>query len=165
MMLLPYLEQQGLYDAYDQKQCACTLMAGPTADTSATGSLAGDPVTSGNAQVISTRLAVLSCPSDSGDPYIPADVPYYSIKPGSGYQGVKTNYDFSTNRWWYCNAWRRFPPPYRASLRMFGDGSACRMDRRDRRQFQHRRHGRNNLQCRARAVFRLGLSVLGDGRR
>ena len=89
MMLLPYLEQQGLYNAYDQKQCACTVMAGTTSDTSSVGSLAGDPVTSGNAQVISTRLAVLSCPSDNGDPYIPADVPYYSIKPGSGYTGPR----------------------------------------------------------------------------
>ena len=66
MTLSPYLDQVPLYSMYDQKQCACYTAGcyGPPF-----GTLAGNPAT--NAQVVSTRLAVLTCPSDNGDPYFP----------------------------------------------------------------------------------------------
>ena len=121
MMLLPYLDQVPLYDTYDQKHCACTYtsLAGVYGGF---GTVAGgvDAVTSGNAQVVSTRLAVFNCPSDNGDPYL-SD----SIQPGSGFNGPKTNYDFSasTNEY-YCNYWFTAPP---TSRRMFGQNSNCRM--------------------------------------
>ena len=127
LMLLPYLEQMPLYDSYNQKQCACTLMAGaPSGGGASTGTLAGDPVASGNAQVVSTRLSVLSCPSDNGEPYIDDGAQYYSIKPGSGFKGAKTNYDFSANYagWSECNYWARASVGTR---RMFGENSNCQM--------------------------------------
>ena len=123
MMLLPYLDQVPLYDAYDQKQCASNVTA-YAGGGGGFGTLAGDAVTSGNARVVSTRLAVFSCPSDNGDPYLPADDPV-GIKAGSGIQGVKTNYDFSTSDdEYYCNYWRTAPP---SSQRMFGQNSSCRV--------------------------------------
>ena len=135
VMLLPYLDQIPLYDAYDTQQCASTAAASsyPSA-----GTLVGDPVTSGNARVISQRLQAFSCPSDDGDPYISSDSSYISIKVGSGYQGVKTNYDF--NVWapdlWVlmleCKNWGRInaftttlEPDHEASQRMFAEASAC----------------------------------------
>ena len=118
-MLLPYLEQGSLYDTYDHNQCASAFMY------NSTGTLRGnDPVTSGNAEVISTRPPVFSCPSDNGDPYLPDDA-YYGIQPESGYKGVKTNYDFSVNGvGFYCNGWSRDPPSVQ---RMFGENSDCRI--------------------------------------
>ena len=126
MMLLPYLEQMPRYDSYDQKQCACSLMAGgESGGGTSTGTLSGDPVTSGNAQVVSTRLAVFSCPSDNGEPYIETvDDYYYGIKPGSGFKGAKTNYDFFENYMGctVCNYWSRANATTR---RMFGENSNC----------------------------------------
>ena len=127
IMLLPYLEQQGLYDLYDQRQCACTATGG-------SGALAGDPVTtSNNAKVVSTRVTAFICPSDSGEPYLDeaVDPPQYCIKPGSGLKGAKTNYDFSVNYQSYarCNYWTQIcalgTSDQIARRRMFGENSNC----------------------------------------
>jgi prepilin-type N-terminal cleavage/methylation domain-containing protein/prepilin-type processing-associated H-X9-DG protein len=127
MMLLPYLEQTPLYDMYDQKQCACNLMSGGTAAYTSTGTLCGDPVTSGNAKVVSTRAAVFGCPSDAGDPYLDETKVWnkYVVKPGSGVKGVKTNYDFSVNQEsMLCNYWKHSGL---AKRQMFAENSDCRI--------------------------------------
>ena len=120
MMLLPYLEQMGLYAAYDQNQCASDLMAGPAGNADAVGKLAGSPAI--NAKVAANRLTVLSCPSDNGDPYIPAD--YMGCYGNGGHlQGAKTNYDFCASLDdMFCNKWPRQDLTVR---RMFGQNSAC----------------------------------------
>jgi len=128
MMLLPFLEQIGLYNSYNQSQCACNVTSGIGGGYSAVGALAGDAVNSGNANVIANRLAVFSCPSDPDEPFLPDDNDYYSIKPGSGIKGAKTNYDFSAlagGNIPLCNEWRRLP---QSTRRMFGENSNCRMD-------------------------------------
>ena len=108
MMLLPYLEQTGMYNAYDQNHCACDLTVGfpPSSANTATGQLMGDPVTDGNAKVVSMPLAVYTCPSDAGDPLEPIS-PYYGIKNGnSTYRSAKTNYDFSVSTYkQICDWW------------------------------------------------------------
>ena len=127
MMLLPYIEEQDLYDRYDQTQCAANITEGidghyPGQVTSP-GVLAGDAVTSGNADVVTTRLPVFNCPSDGGDPFLPDDGGYYSA--ADGYGGAKTNYDFSTgNAAIWCNRWESEDPNFR---RMFGENSDCRI--------------------------------------
>ncbi len=126
MMLLPFLDEGRLYDRYDQDQCASNAMHGNTGccgPCSAVGRLAGDAVAGGNAAVVSTRLSVLSCPSDTGDPYLPANSSHYGIKSGSGFRGAKTNYDFSASRNYSCNAWQRESHDRR---RMFGEDSSTR---------------------------------------
>jgi prepilin-type N-terminal cleavage/methylation domain-containing protein/prepilin-type processing-associated H-X9-DG protein len=133
MMLLPYLDQIPLYQSYNQSQCASSIMAGygpgcVTSSCGGTGSLAGDPVTSGNAKVISQRLSVFSCPSDNPNDstypyYIPPNA-YYGITTSGSYNGVKTNYDFSVTATEYCNYWRKQAA---AAQTMFGENSNCRI--------------------------------------
>ena len=95
----------------------------------------GNPLTSGNAAVVSTRLAVFSCPSDTGDPYEkndPSNGPYYGITGpfptmlnGVECKGAKTNYDFSAysandGSAWPCHKWSSMETSKR---RMFGENS------------------------------------------
>ncbi|MDZ7617697.1 MAG: DUF1559 domain-containing protein [Patescibacteria group bacterium] len=127
LLLLPHLEQQPLYDQFDQSQCACNAMEGNNGccgPASAIGTLSGDAVNSGNYRVAITRLAVFSCPSDNGDPLLDTGM-HYGIKSGTSHKGVKTNYDFSANRSYECNNWKRSASS--PSRRMFGENSGTRI--------------------------------------
>ncbi len=94
-----------------------------------------DLVNNGNLALMSTQLAIFHCPSDPGDPVIPADggpqspltSPYTPVYgPGGNYTGAKTNYDFvvfvGEGDLEACNSWGRYLPP---SPYMFGQNSFC----------------------------------------
>jgi prepilin-type N-terminal cleavage/methylation domain-containing protein len=143
LLLLPHLEEMAIFNKFNFNAAASNAMYGTTACCSpnnATGTLAGDAVTSGNGALLTQKLSCFSCPSDAGDPYISAEpisgnhCGYslggsinYSIKSGSGLQGAKTNYDFiasgegygETNSAYGCNQWRRVAK----GRRMFGENS------------------------------------------
>jgi prepilin-type N-terminal cleavage/methylation domain-containing protein/prepilin-type processing-associated H-X9-DG protein len=138
LMLLPSLELQGLYDRYNRNVCASTVGYYGSVSSNAVG----DPTTviSGvcNADVEVTRLAVFSCPSDNGGPFLPendSQEPYYGIKTGSGKKGAKTNYDFSGYCDIYnargggspisCHKWATMSASVR---RMFGENSTTRIE-------------------------------------
>jgi prepilin-type N-terminal cleavage/methylation domain-containing protein/prepilin-type processing-associated H-X9-DG protein len=122
-MTLPYFEQTALYAKYDFKSCASTFK-----QTGNTATLQGDPVTSGNAAVVSTRLKVFNCPSDNGNPFLregPDGSSHYIIKAGSGYNGAKTSYDFSTNGPTECSqVWEA----YGNNRRLFGNRSSSKLE-------------------------------------
>lgn len=123
--LLPYLEQQNLFEQLDLKQCTSNLTEGNRVccgPTKAVGALAGDAVDSGNAAVIAQPLEVFSCPSDAGDPFLP-EGGIYGIKTGGGFQAAKTNYDFSVASDLTCNQWHLAPTNTR---RIFGENSRAR---------------------------------------
>lgn len=124
IFLLPYLEQQPLYDQFDLSQCTSNLMAGTSTrvPTASVGRLVGDAVNSGNARLISQTLDVFTCPSDSGDPFLP-EGGIYGIKSGGGYRAAKTNYDFSVDSDLSCNQWSRASANTR---RIFGENSRAR---------------------------------------
>ncbi len=126
VLMLPYLEQNAAYDQFDFRQCAANHTSGNNVccnPTTAVGILAGDAVSSGNADIISLRQQVLICPSEIGDPFL-EEGGLYGIKTGGGKLGAKTNYDFSVSSDLTCNQWRTESPSTR---RMFGENSNSRM--------------------------------------
>jgi prepilin-type N-terminal cleavage/methylation domain-containing protein/prepilin-type processing-associated H-X9-DG protein len=122
-MALPFFEQAALHAAYDFKQCASMYQGSGN-----TSMLRGDPVSSGNAKVVSTELKVFVCPSDSGSPFLEEGKDgssHYIIKAGSGFKGAKTNYDFATNGPTGCTSrW----DAYGTNRRLFGNQSYSKID-------------------------------------
>jgi prepilin-type N-terminal cleavage/methylation domain-containing protein/prepilin-type processing-associated H-X9-DG protein len=100
--LLPYVEQQALYDQYDFSQCAGHYLRNTGAP------LAGDAELSGNADIVAHKPPVFICPSDPNDIRCSTWEGYH-IKVGISQRGIKSNYDFSGYRdvgsfnWWKRN--------------------------------------------------------------
>ncbi|MCX7425490.1 MAG: DUF1559 domain-containing protein [Planctomycetia bacterium] len=122
VMLLPYLDQQPLFDQYDVNSCASHAKWNGHG-----GPLVGNAVTSGNAAVVATRLSAFTCPSETGQPYC-YNHPAYYIADGCSLTGAKTSYDFSGDGTYpygrTCHAWERQTP---ATRRMFGENSTTRV--------------------------------------
>ncbi|HUT95131.1 MAG TPA: DUF1559 domain-containing protein [Thermoguttaceae bacterium] len=117
--LLPYIEQQTIYDQYDFTACASTYprntgvpVAGP------------DPLTSGNAALEATQLSALMCPSDPGTLLHGAGGGYGIQDAPNTYRGVKSNYDFSSQKAYSFNYWQRQSLQTRY---MFGENSIAKM--------------------------------------
>ncbi len=95
VLLLPFIEQTALYDRFDPRVCTSDTLA-PSNGTPSARPVAGDPVASGNAAVVSQVVSAFHCPSDTWDIYLPTSGAYAIVSAGnSSYRGVKTNYDFS----------------------------------------------------------------------
>ncbi len=110
--LLPYLEQQPLYEQFDVDHAQFTQTKGNNnccAPTTSLGAMLGDADASGNAALSHQRLAVLNCPSDIGEAFLTL--------------GAKTNYDFSVSRDYECGHWSRAA---RNERRVFGENSTTR---------------------------------------
>ena len=122
VLLLPFLEQNALYERYNPRAASSSLrqcLQPPVTN----GPLAGDPVAGGNGAIAVVPLAVFRCPSDAGEPLL-GDNETYGIGNGVGLRPVKTNYDFSVQYWeWRCNAWATTARDIR---RMFGENSTTR---------------------------------------
>ena len=113
LLLLPYLEQQVLYDQFDQNHAAFNAELGNNtccAPTSSLGSLLGDAVASGNLDVAKEPLSIFSCPSDTGELFLKTE-------------GAKTNYDFSASKEYQCARWSHSNSTTR---RIFGENSTTR---------------------------------------
>jgi len=127
VMLLPYVDQDGLYQQYVQGGANAEHMNGNTGccgPNNSTGVLQGSSITNGNAALAATELPVYTCPSDAGDPLHP-NTGLYGI--GGTYSGPrprKTSYDFSTSQNYCCRAWSQIEA--NNTRRMFGENSACK---------------------------------------
>ena len=89
--LLPYLEQQPLYEQIDLKHATANLIRGNSGccgPNQSLGVLQGDAVASGNDRAVATLLEVLSCPSDPGTTHVLA-TPNFWIDSGSPFTGAK----------------------------------------------------------------------------
>jgi prepilin-type N-terminal cleavage/methylation domain-containing protein/prepilin-type processing-associated H-X9-DG protein len=120
VFLLPYLEQQTIYDRFDQNHPAANTVAGNDeccSPTTTRGALIGDAVASGNAKLSSEIITMLLCPSDTGEIFLPMSV-FYSA--GAGMAGAKSNYDFSSSGSYQCKSWQKQPE---TKWRLFGENT------------------------------------------
>jgi hypothetical protein len=129
-LLLSYLEQGPLQEKLDPTQAYCLAVSPYNAGanwpagqnpTENGGVLMGNnTATNPNLPLMSIQLSVFLCPSDRGDPVLPANIIYGA---SAVHAGAKTNYDFVTN--WlemdHCNVWRT----QGAARYMFGQNSDC----------------------------------------
>jgi prepilin-type N-terminal cleavage/methylation domain-containing protein len=98
VLMLPYMEQQAIYQKVDFRFCVSDAPWPTWGGSKSARPLAGLAVASGNAQALCAKLSVLTCPSDTYDDrvdtwYFGCDVE--SARPtGNAY---KTNYEFSVN--------------------------------------------------------------------
>jgi len=128
-LLLPFFEQAGLSNQYQSTAAASNVTVGNEGccgPTTATEPLAGGGVPTANAQVVSTRLKLLNCPSDPQNPFIPSTTDIYSIGYNKGNlgRGARTSYDFSARLAYNCKQWHLDQnSPLR---RMFGENSTTR---------------------------------------
>ncbi len=123
VLLLPYLEQSPLASQYKSSYAACAyILGGPPL-------AGGNPTVSGNDKVMGTLLPVFLCPSDNGDPLLPAGTDTagggasYGISVTSSVQGAKTCYDFCTSpgdELNYPNYWAAMPTSVKP---LFGNNS------------------------------------------
>jgi prepilin-type N-terminal cleavage/methylation domain-containing protein/prepilin-type processing-associated H-X9-DG protein len=125
VLLLPYLEQQNLYNRVDfnssmsmQNTGYCCGYQGNT-----NGTLQGNPAN--NSFVDSQNPAIFRCPSDRNTDLHLGSGGAYGGPPGSN--GVKTNYDFIVheNDFYYCNACTRITPM--TQRRAFGENSTVQL--------------------------------------
>lgn len=122
VVLLPYIEQNNLYQKYN--------LAGASSNFNNNSKMPlanPDAITSGNAALSATLLPVLLCPSDSGSPTIPAGQANYSPDGASGtVVAAKTSYEFvsSTIDYSYFNGWSTATTGTRY---VFGENSTTRI--------------------------------------
>ena len=123
--LLPYMEQQPVYNLLDFRQ-NFTNWAGNNP-----GTLVGDAGTNGNAAASETELSGFLCPSDVTGNRDEHRLEGTNYGPATGFVGSKTNYDFVTdaNYMFYSYYWKQVSRSSPPSERMFGWESACAISR------------------------------------
>ncbi len=121
--LLPYLEQQAVYDKLDFRQCF-TNWAG-----NCTGTLVGDAATNGNAAASELELDAFLCPSDPTGNRDEQTLAGTNYGPATGRTGSKTNYDLVTyaNHVFSSYRWKQVALGPPSTERMFGWESNCRI--------------------------------------
>lgn len=119
--LLPYIEQQALYEQFNHK-VAFAILAG-AAHRNTTGTHATDPANPAATQnfaIMRTILPAFICPSDgtNANDRLLSGAHY---GPQSGFVGTATNYDFITSQsdFSVCNYWKNAG----SNQRMFGENS------------------------------------------
>jgi prepilin-type N-terminal cleavage/methylation domain-containing protein/prepilin-type processing-associated H-X9-DG protein len=120
VLLLPYLEQQAIYDRFDPEHPAANNVIGNEsccAPTATRGTLIGDSVASGNAKLSREIIPLLLCPSDTGEITLPD---YGDYAAGQGFGGAKSNYDFSASGDVECKYWQR---QAETKWRLFGENT------------------------------------------
>ncbi|MFN0199718.1 MAG: DUF1559 domain-containing protein [Planctomycetaceae bacterium] len=129
VFLLPYFDQANLYNQYNHNSTASTSAYGGQYGSGGVMTCPGATCNGDaafNAAVCQTKLAVLHCPTDNGDPLLPAGA-YYGISTTIG-GGVKTNYDFSAENVQYSNPSLWVRDRTRLNRHLFGDHSNSSID-------------------------------------
>jgi prepilin-type N-terminal cleavage/methylation domain-containing protein/prepilin-type processing-associated H-X9-DG protein len=127
VLLLPYIEQDNLYRQWNPNAASGDFLGSQLGYPVGNAVLASpNAVAGGNAALAATKIPLLLCPSDPGDPAI-APSPYYSPDLGTtGIRAAKTSYDFISqcqgvgyyNYWSHASLGTRY---------MFGENSTTRL--------------------------------------
>ena len=129
-LLLSYLDQGPLEAKLDRTQAfglavspynsGANWPAGQNPTENGGVIMGNNTATNPNLPLMSIQLAVFRCPSDNGDPVLPANIIY---GPSNVHAGAKTNYDFVAE--WeemlHCNTWGKLG----TKRYMFGQNSNC----------------------------------------
>jgi prepilin-type N-terminal cleavage/methylation domain-containing protein len=129
-LLLPYIDQAPLFEKLDFTQAFCLAVspynaganwpAGENPTENGSVLMGNSDVTNPNLPLMSTAIPVFHCPSDNGDPILPANIIYGA---SDTFPGQKTNYDFVAS--WlemeHCNIWFN----QGIGRYMFGQNSNC----------------------------------------
>jgi prepilin-type N-terminal cleavage/methylation domain-containing protein/prepilin-type processing-associated H-X9-DG protein len=134
VLILPYIEQAGLFATYDPKTPSATIF-GPYTIPPPSSWVGGTSTPSAaNIALAQTRLPILRCPSENtGDDLLPS-VPdgFYSLTSPATVSGVKNSYDFIVNMTGdatVTNRWKTIPNNL---VYIFGENSTTRfVDIRD----------------------------------
>jgi prepilin-type N-terminal cleavage/methylation domain-containing protein len=115
--LLPYMEEQGLYDKFNHKEAYASI---PAARQNMNGKPVGNALNNGNAELAATLIGILRCPSDETDPLERLSGTLFG--PGKDLRASATNYDFIVSDFDFskCKNWKQSDAGKR---RMFGEDS------------------------------------------
>lgn len=127
VLMLPFLEQQAIYQRYNMNGSAGWFVQG----SASSGVLAGEPVACGNAPLMAMQPPMFYCPSDDGSHAMPYNMnsgwsARYGISSASALYGGRTSYEFSTNPSYelsYGNNYEWMATNYPKFRAMFGQGS------------------------------------------
>lgn len=111
VVTLPFFDQAPLYNQFNSNNPAGEF-------NQAGGTLVGTASAVGNDQVVSRKLPIFLCPSDTGDTHYRPTSTNYNIgatSQANGLYSALTNYDF--NCWRNCTSWEQIA---RDQRRMFG---------------------------------------------
>jgi prepilin-type N-terminal cleavage/methylation domain-containing protein/prepilin-type processing-associated H-X9-DG protein len=125
VLLLPYFEQESLFRQFNMNAAFGDFLGSQLGYPSGGQVLAApNAVASGNAALSANEIAILLCPSDSGNPRIPPST-NYSPDGGAGIQAAKTSYDFiaDADGVGYYNYWLHQSA---ATRHMFGENNTTR---------------------------------------
>ncbi|UUO09106.1 DUF1559 domain-containing protein [Blastopirellula sp. J2-11] len=120
--LLPYIEQQNLYDQFNHKEA---YAISTTHQYALGGTIVGDPVTNGNAALAETELEAFLCVSDNNP--VKGRCAGSAYGPGGSYSGAATNYEFIVScipELYDCNAYVKASAE---TKRMFGSDVNTRL--------------------------------------
>jgi len=124
-LMLSFYEQNAMAQQHRSTEASSNVTNGNTGccgPNAAQEPLAGNA--SVNAVLMRTKLKIFLCPSDPGDPLLPATSVYSIGNTQNLGQGAKTNYDFSASITNYtCKHWSTHTL---AARRMFGENSTTR---------------------------------------
>ena len=114
--LLPFIEQQSVYEQFSLDE-AFSVNTHPTFER-AIGTLVGDPLTNGNAELAGLVLPAFNCPSDNNPPG--AKLTGVAYGPGGTFTGAATNYDFIVSASPEFGACQSYATAAQNTKRMFG---------------------------------------------
>ena len=127
VLLLPYLDQQAVYDRFNHSEAYSNFKAeryGPN-----TGTVVGNAGTNGNAAASEIVLDTFICPSDNNGPK-DRTLTGEHYGPAPGFTAAATNYDFVTHGsegFRNCNSYNNSALMPQNTRRMFGEESATTM--------------------------------------